>query len=581
MEIHRPDTLAQALEIKAADPAAVPLAGGTDLMVAINFRHTRPAAVLDLTAIAELREWAQDDGRVRVGAGVTYTRLIDELGDLLPGLAIASRTVGSPQIRNRGTVGGNLATASPAGDGLPPLYTGDAVVELASVRGTRRVPVADFITGPKRNCLEPDELIAAFDLPAAAGPQQFAKVGTRNAMVIAVCSVSLALWPEQRRVAACVGSAGPTPLVRDRGAGVHRRRARLGRRAPDPGRRPGALRRARRRVRAADRRRPRDRPLPQPRGRRARPPHAAMGLERVLMRLTINGEPRELDGAWGGESLLYALRERLGLPGSKNACEQGECGSCSVYLDGTLVCSCLVLAAQAEGREVVTVEGLAPAGELHAIQQAFVDAGAVQCGFCTPGLIVASHDLLARDPQPSEADIREALAGNICRCTGYAKIIDAVQLAAGRLAGDDGARRPRAPAGGRRRHRIQPAALGRDPEGARRVRVLVGHGHRGDALGRDAAQPAPARADPVARHQRRRRAAGRARRAHARRRAGPQDLRARVRRPARAGVERRALQGRADRDRRRRPPRDRAPGRGPDRRRVRGARPRLPTPSRR
>ena len=213
MEIHRPDTLAQALEIKAADPAAVPLAGGTDLMVAINFRHTRPAAVLDLTAIGELREWAQDDGRVRVGAGVTYTRLIDELGDLLPGLAIASRTVGSPQIRNRGTVGGNLATASPAGDGLPPLYTGDAVVELASVRGTRRVPVADFITGPKRNCMEPDELIAAFDLPAAAGPQQFAKVGTRNAMVIAVCSVSLALWPEQRRVAACVGSAGPTPLV--------------------------------------------------------------------------------------------------------------------------------------------------------------------------------------------------------------------------------------------------------------------------------------------------------------------------------------------------------------------------------
>ena len=212
MEIHRPGTLAQALEIKAADPAVVPLAGGTDLMVAINFRHTRPATVLDLTAIGELREWAQDDGRVRVGAGVTYTRLIDELGDLLPGLAIASRTVGSPQIRNRGTVGGNLATASPAGDGLPPLFTGDAVVELASVRGTRRVPVADFITGPKRNCMEPDELIAAFDLPPASGPQQFAKVGTRNAMVIAVCSVSLALWPEQRRVAACVGSAGPTPL---------------------------------------------------------------------------------------------------------------------------------------------------------------------------------------------------------------------------------------------------------------------------------------------------------------------------------------------------------------------------------
>jgi aerobic carbon-monoxide dehydrogenase small subunit len=154
----------------------------------------------------------------------------------------------------------------------------------------------------------------------------------------------------------------------------------------------------------------------------------------MKLELTVNGERREIDGAWGGESLLYALRERLGLPGSKNACEQGECGSCSVYLDGTLVCSCLVLAAQANGREVVTVEGLAPAGGLHAIQQAFIDAGAVQCGFCTPGLIVASHDLLARDPRPSEAEIREALAGNICRCTGYAKIVDAVQLAAERLA---------------------------------------------------------------------------------------------------------------------------------------------------
>jgi CO/xanthine dehydrogenase FAD-binding subunit len=213
MDFHRPETLAEALEIKAERPGAVPLAGGTDLMVAINFREARPDAILDLTAVPELREWAPDDGRVRVGAGVTYTRLIEELGDRLPGLAIASRTVGSLQIRNRGTVGGNLATASPAADGLPPLYTADAFVELASVRGTRRVPVAEFVSGPKRTCIEPDELIAAFDVASAAGPQQFAKVGTRNAMVIAVCSVALALWPEQRRVAACVGSAGPTPLV--------------------------------------------------------------------------------------------------------------------------------------------------------------------------------------------------------------------------------------------------------------------------------------------------------------------------------------------------------------------------------
>ena len=147
--------------------------------------------------------------------------------------------------------------------------------------------------------------------------------------------------------------------------------------------------------------------------------------------LTINGEEHEAD-CWEGESLLFALREKLGFPGSKNACEQGECGSCSIYLDGVLVCSCLVLAAQAEGREVVTVEGLADDGELHPVQSAFLDAGAVQCGFCTPGLVVAAADLLQRVPRPTDDEIREALSGNLCRCTGYAKIFDAVRLAAER-----------------------------------------------------------------------------------------------------------------------------------------------------
>ena len=146
--------------------------------------------------------------------------------------------------------------------------------------------------------------------------------------------------------------------------------------------------------------------------------------------LTINGEPREAD-VWPGESLLFALRERLGLPGSKNACEQGECGSCSVLFNGRLVCACLVLAAQADGHAVVTVEGLAEGDEPHRIQEAFVDAGAVQCGFCTPGLVVATADLLARNPTPTEDEVREALSGNLCRCTGYAKILDAVRLAAG------------------------------------------------------------------------------------------------------------------------------------------------------
>jgi aerobic carbon-monoxide dehydrogenase small subunit len=150
----------------------------------------------------------------------------------------------------------------------------------------------------------------------------------------------------------------------------------------------------------------------------------------MRIELTINGEQRVADDVWEGESLLYALRERLGLPGSKNACEQGECGSCTVYLDGTPVCSCLVAAGQANGREVTTVEGLGTGEDLHAVQRAFLECGAVQCGFCTPGLVVSTHDLLRRNPRPSDPEIREALAGNLCRCTGYEKIMDAVRTAA-------------------------------------------------------------------------------------------------------------------------------------------------------
>jgi CO/xanthine dehydrogenase FAD-binding subunit len=180
-------------------------------MVEMNFGRARPEAILDLTRVAALTEHDRDDGMLRVGAGVTYTRAIAELSDLLPGLAIASRTVGSPQIRNRGTIGGNLGSSSPAGDALPPLYASGAEIEVASTRGTRRMPIGDFITGPKRNTLEPDELIAAFHVPAARGGQQFSKIGTRNAMVIAVCSFALAIDDEQRTVGTCLGSAAPTP----------------------------------------------------------------------------------------------------------------------------------------------------------------------------------------------------------------------------------------------------------------------------------------------------------------------------------------------------------------------------------
>jgi CO/xanthine dehydrogenase FAD-binding subunit len=211
MEFLQPATFAEALEAKAAHPEAMPLWGGTDVMVEMNFGRARPEAILDLTRVDELTEHGRDNGNLRVGAGVTYTRAIRELGDQLPGLAIASRTVGSPQIRNRGTIGGNLGSSSPAGDALPPLYASRAEIEVASTRGTRTIPIEDFITGPKRNVLEPDELIAAFHIAPAKGAQQFSKIGTRNAMVIAVCSFALAVDEEERTVGTCLGSAAPTP----------------------------------------------------------------------------------------------------------------------------------------------------------------------------------------------------------------------------------------------------------------------------------------------------------------------------------------------------------------------------------
>ncbi|MEV4628516.1 FAD binding domain-containing protein [Micromonospora sp. NPDC049523] len=212
MEFLAPASFTDALAAKAAYPEAVPICGGTDVMVELNFDRRRPGVLLDLSRVDALAQWSCDGELIRVGAGVTYRRIIDELGRALPGLALAARTVGSPQIRNRGTVGGNLGSASPAGDAHPPLLAAGALVELASVRGTRRVPVAEFFTGPKRSVRAPDELIAAFLVPPARGPQQFAKVGTRNAMVIAVCSFGLALDPVTRRVGTGIGSAGPTPL---------------------------------------------------------------------------------------------------------------------------------------------------------------------------------------------------------------------------------------------------------------------------------------------------------------------------------------------------------------------------------
>jgi len=211
VEVLTPRSLAEALELKAQHPDALPLQGGTDVMVAMNFDRTRPGAVINLNEVPELRGWSRENGALRLGAGLTYTEAMrGELASLLPTLAEAARTVGSPQIRNRGTIGGNLGTASPAGDALPPLHVEGAEIECVSVRGSRRLPLAEFVTGVKRTALAPDELIGAVWVTPSGQPQTFMKVGPRNAMVIAVVSLAVSAGEELR---ASFGSAGPRPVL--------------------------------------------------------------------------------------------------------------------------------------------------------------------------------------------------------------------------------------------------------------------------------------------------------------------------------------------------------------------------------
>jgi len=214
MEVLTPRSLDEALRFKAEQPSAVPIAGGTDLMVELNFDRRRPEAILNLADVPELAGWSRDDGLVRLGAGLTYSEVLDEpLRSLLPALAEASRTVGSPQIRNRGTIGGNLGTASPAGDALPPLLVEEGEVELQSASGSRRLALEEFLVGPRRNALAEDELITGVLVRPSGAPQTFMKVGPRNAMVIAVCSLAVMVDRERGELRAAFGSAGPVPGV--------------------------------------------------------------------------------------------------------------------------------------------------------------------------------------------------------------------------------------------------------------------------------------------------------------------------------------------------------------------------------
>ena len=351
-----------------------------------------------------------------LGAGLTYAEAMQGASSppLLPALAEASRTVGSPQIRNRGTIGGNLGTASPAGDALPPLLVEGAEVELASVRGERTHSAREFLVGVKRNALAPDELDRRPSASTPSGaPQTFMKVGPRNAMVIAVCSLALRVDRERGELRAAFGSAAPTV------------RARHGCRSTRPRRFPERSSR-------------RASPIDDVRGTAAYRRHALGVLAGAGARAGASREDRAdgqrraaRDGRLGRrEPPLRAARAARAARARRTRASRASAARARCCSTAMLVCACLVLAAQADGHEVTTVEGLADGDRLHPVQEAFVEAGAVQCGFCTPGLVVATVDLLERIPSPSDDEIREALSGNLCRCTGYEKIFDAVRAAA-------------------------------------------------------------------------------------------------------------------------------------------------------
>ena len=453
----RPTSLADALAKLALAGADTRLiAGGTDVMFELG-RSSKPAKrLIDLTALEpELRFITEDDTRLTLGALTTHNDVLGSPAfrrDALP-LVQACVEVGAPQIRTRGTVAGNLVTASPANDTITALYVLDAEVELASAAGRRRMSVEAFCTGFRSTALAPGELVRSISVRKLGASRRgiFLKLGLRKAQAISVISVAVVVEFDGPRVTGAriaLGCVAPTIVrVRDAEASLT----------------GGSLDRAAR-TRAATIAAAAIAPIDDIRASAAyRRTTIAALVERALDQIadgteagglaaepvlletpereaqilpftgrvetTINGRRHELDGVQH-LSLLDALRDEAGLTGAKEGCAEGECGACTVWLDGRAVMSCLVPAPQAHGATIITIEGLADGDVLHPVQQAFIDHGAVQCGFCIPGMIMAGAKLVDECPSPTTADIRSAISGNICRCTGYAKILTAITSAA-------------------------------------------------------------------------------------------------------------------------------------------------------
>ena len=481
---HAPDSIAEALDLLAQHADARLIAGGTDLILEIERGVRTPETIIDVSRIPGLNTIERENGTFHLGANVTHNQVVgtpDAVAHAFP-LARACWLVGAPQIRNRGTVAGNCVTASPANDTIAPLWAMDATFTLASRdRGERTLTCAEFFRGVRRTALQPDEMLVRINVPALKPAERgtFLKLGLRQAQAISVVNVAVIadceLWiadspgesqpirnpkSEIRNARIALGSVAPTivraaeaeaylagkeltdeviaqaaeltaaaarPISDVRGSADYRRdmvrvlTARALRQLRDGTEREGW---------------PEAPVLLQGSGVRGQESgggdQAAVGGQRSVVSLTLNGKSTTLPNVHG-KTLLRALREDAGLTGTKEGCAEGECGACTVWLDGVAVMSCLVPVERAEGCQVVTVEGLAaPDGALHPVQQAFIDAAAVQCGYCTPGLLMSAAILLDEVPQPTADQVKQALTGNLCRCTGYYKILEAVERALGR-----------------------------------------------------------------------------------------------------------------------------------------------------